>query len=177
MLNTLIIVAVVLVVVAGILIHASTRPNTFRVQRTLGIEAPPDRIFAMIDDLKAWTAWSPYEKKDPAMKRSFGAVTAGKGATYAWDGKHQVGQGSMEMLESAPARKVAIKLDFFKPFEAHNTAEFVLESRSDATDVHLGDLRAVPPDVQGDGPVHRYGHHDRQGFRGGLANLKAAVEK
>src|SRR5580692_9585147 len=80
-----IIVVVVLVVVAGILIYASTRPDSFRVQRSVGIKAPPQKIFPLIDDLKAWTGWSPYEKKDPATKRSFGPITAGKGATYEWE--------------------------------------------------------------------------------------------
>ena len=96
MLKTLAIIAVIVVVViAGILIYAATKPDSFRVQRTANIKAPPDKIRALIADLKAWPAWSPYEKKDPAMKRSFGAVTAGKGATYAWEGNKDVGQGSM----------------------------------------------------------------------------------
>jgi len=81
-----IVVVVVLVVIAGILIYASTRPDSFRVQRSVSIKAPPQKIFPLIDDLKAWAGWSPYEKKDPAMKRSFGPVTAGKGATYEWEG-------------------------------------------------------------------------------------------
>ncbi|WP_410963956.1 SRPBCC family protein, partial [Salmonella sp. SAL4448] len=84
--------------------------------------------------LKAFTTWSPYEKKDPAMKRSFGAVTAGKGASYAWEGNKEVGQGSMEIVASGP-RQVLIKLDFLKPFEAHNMAEFGLEPRGDGTSV------------------------------------------
>src|SRR5215510_13602096 len=112
MLKTLAIIAVIVVVViAGILIYAATKPDSFRVQRTASIKAPPDKIFALIADLKAWPAWSPYEKKDPAMKRSFGAVTAGKGATYAWEGNKDVGQGSMEIVETAPPNKVVIKLD------------------------------------------------------------------
>src|SRR6185369_2627038 len=94
--------AIVVVVVAGILIYAATKPDSFRVQRVVLINAPPDKVFPLINDLKAWPVWSPYEKKDPAMKRTYGAVTAGKGATYAWDGDKNVGQGSMEIVESGP---------------------------------------------------------------------------
>src|SRR5262249_33220276 len=114
------ITAVVVVVIAGVLIYAATRPASFRVQRSASIKAPPDKIFAMINDLKAWAGWSPYEKKDPAMQRTFGAITAGKGATYAWRGDGNVGEGRMEIVETAPPNKILIKLDFLKPFEAHN---------------------------------------------------------
>ena len=160
-----IIVVVVLVVIAGILIYASTRPDSFRVQRSVGIKAPPQKIFPLIDDLKAWAGWSPYEKKDPAMKRSFGPITAGKGATYEWEGNKNVGQGRMEILEATPPGKVLIKLDFLKPFEAHNMAEFTLEPKGDTTRRHLGDLWSERLRHQGDGSLHRHGQHDRQGLR------------
>src|ERR1044071_7738780 len=105
MLKTLAILGVIVVVViAGILIYAATKPDSFRVQRVVLINAPPEKVFPLINDLKAWAAWSPYEKKDPAMKRTFGAVTAGKGATYAWEGNKDVGQGSMEVIESGPRK-------------------------------------------------------------------------
>src|SRR6185295_14327723 len=136
MLKTLAIIGVVVVIaIAGILIYAATKPDSFRVQRVVLINAPPDKVFPLINDFKAWPAWSPYEKKDPAMKRTYGAVTAGKGATYAWEGDKNVGQGSMEVLEASPPRKFVIKLDFVKPFEAHNTGEFLLEPKGDATSV------------------------------------------
>ena len=135
MLKTLAIIGVVVVVaIAGILLHAATKPDSFRVQRVVLINAPSDKVFPLINDIKAWTAWSPYEKKDPAMKRTYGAVAAGKGATYAWEGDKNVGQGSIEMIESGP-QKIVIKLDFLKPFEAHNMGEFLLEPKGDSTSV------------------------------------------
>src|SRR5260370_7207991 len=97
-----VIVVVVLVVIAGILIYATTRPDSFRVQRSASIKAPPQKIFPLIDDLKAWAGWSPYEKKDPAMKRSFGPITAGKGATYEWQANKNVGQRRIEIPECRP---------------------------------------------------------------------------
>jgi hypothetical protein len=83
---------IVAVLLAGILIFAATRPDTFRVQRSTSIKALPERIFPLINDLQRWGAWSPYEKRDPAMKRTFGATTAGKGAVYEWDGNKAVGK-------------------------------------------------------------------------------------
>ena len=103
MLKTLAIIGIIVVVaIAGILLYAATKPDSFRVQRVVLINAPSDKVFPLINDIKAWTVWSPYEKKDPAMKRTYGAVTAGKGATYACDGDKNVGQGSMEIVESSP---------------------------------------------------------------------------
>ena len=136
MLKTLAVIAVILaVVVAGILIYAATKPDSFTVKRTASIKAPPERIFALVNDLHGWGAWSPYEKKDPDMKRTFGGAALGKGAIYQWDGNKNVGSGSMEIIESAPPSKIVIKLDFLKPFEGHNTAEFTMEPRAGATKV------------------------------------------
>src|SRR5260370_34253045 len=104
-----VIVVVVLVVIAGILIYASTRPDSFRVQRSASIKAPPQKVFPLIDDLKAWTGWSPYEKKDPAMKRTFGPITTGKGATYEWEGNKNGGQGCMEILAATQPNKCLLK--------------------------------------------------------------------
>ena len=86
------VVAVIAVVVVGILIYAATRPDTFRVQRSASIKAPPAKIFPLINDLRAWSAWSPYEKKDPAMKRTFSGAPSGKGAVIEWDGDKNVGR-------------------------------------------------------------------------------------
>src|SRR6476660_3352771 len=130
-----IIAILVAALVAGVLIFAATKPDTFRVQRSAAIKAPPEKVFALINDFKRWDAWSPWEKKDPAMKRTWGAVTSGKGATYAWEGNKDVGQGSMEIAESIAPSKVALKLDFLKPFEAHNTVVFTLEPKDGVTNV------------------------------------------
>lgn len=175
MLKTILIIVVVLI--AGVLIFAATKPDTFRVERAASIKAPPDKIFAFINDFKRWDAWSPWEKKDPAMKRTFGATTSGKGATYAWEGNKDVGQGSMQIAESVAPSKVALNLDFLKPFEAHNIVVFTLEPKGDATNVTWS--------MQGHTPyfakiIHVFMDMDSmvgKDFETGLANLKAAAEK
>ena len=168
---------VIVVLIAGVLVFAATKPDTFRVQRAADIKAPPEKVFALINDFKAWPSWSPWEKKDPAMKRSYGAVTSGKGATYAWEGNNDVGQGSMEITESVPPSKVVLKLDFIKPFAAHNTVGFTLASKGDTTNVTWA--------MQGPTPyfakiIHVFINMDNmvgKDFEAGLANLKAAAEK
>ena len=177
MLKTLAIIGVVVVVaIAGILLYAATKPDSFRVQRTVLINAPSDKVFPLINDIKAWTVWSPYEKKDPAMKRTYGAVTAGKGATYAWDGDKNVGQGSMEIVESGP-RKIVIKLDFLKPFEAHNMAEFLLEPKGDSTSVTWAIYGPSPYMSKVIGTFMNIDDMIGRDFEKGLADLKAAAEK
>lgn len=126
---------VLLLVVAVILILASTRPDTFRVQRSITIQAPPEKIFPQIDTLASWKSWSPYEKLDPAMQRSYAGPASGKGAVYAWDGNGKVGAGRMEIIESLPASSVVFKLDFVRPLEGHNTATFTLLPGADGTTV------------------------------------------
>jgi hypothetical protein len=177
MLKTLAIIGVVVVVaIAGILLYAATKPDSFRVQRVVLINAPSDKVFPLINDIKAWTAWSPYEKKDPAMKRTYGAVTAGKGATYAWDGDKNVGQGSIEMIESGP-RKIVIKLDFLKPFEAHNMGEFLLEPKGDSTSVTWATYGPSPYMSKVIGTFINIDDMIGRDFAKGLADLKAAAEK
>jgi uncharacterized protein YndB with AHSA1/START domain len=177
MLKTLAIIGVVIVVaIGGILLYAATKPDSFRVQRTVLINAPPDKVFPLVNDMKAWTAWSPYEKKDPAMKRTYGAVTAGKGATYAWDGDKNVGQGSMEIVESSP-RKIVLKLDFLKPFEAHNMGEFLLEPKGDSTSVTWAIYGPSPYMSKVVGTFMNIDDMIGRDFEKGLADLKAAAEK
>src|ERR1700688_4928737 len=101
------IIAIVLVVaVAIILILAATKPNTFSVQRATTVKAPPERIFPLINDFHRWGSWSPYENKDPAMKRSFSGAADGKGAVYGWEGNKNVGSGRMEILDTSAPSKI-----------------------------------------------------------------------
>jgi len=130
------IIAVVLAIaIAIVLILAATKPGRFSVQREISVKAPPEKIFPLINDFHQWGLWSPYENKDAAMKRSYSGAAAGKGAVYGWDGNNNVGSGRMEILDASAPAKIVIKLDFFKPFEGHNTAEFTLTPDGDATRV------------------------------------------
>jgi uncharacterized protein YndB with AHSA1/START domain len=128
------ILIVIAALIAAVLGFAATKPNTFLVRRAMRIDAPPERIFPMIDDLHAQSAWSPFEK-DPAMKRNHSGAPRGKGAVYEWDGNRQVGAGRIAIIDSVPPSKVALLLDMARPFKAHNTVEFTLERSGAGTNV------------------------------------------
>ena len=130
-----IILIVVAVALVALLIYAAMRPDAFRVERSAVIQAPPEKVFALIDDFRRWTAWSPWEKVDPQLKRTYSGAASGKGAAYAWEGNKNVGSGRMEITESAAPAKIVIKLDFITPFEGHNTAEFSLTPGPQGTNV------------------------------------------
>jgi len=127
------IVIVVLAIVA-VLAYAATRPDTFRIQRTIPIKSPPEKIFPLLDDLHAHSSWSPFEK-DPNMKRTHSGAAKGTGAVYEWEGNRQVGKGRIAIVDTVPPSKVTMKLDMFTPFEAHNTVQFALVPNGSDTNV------------------------------------------
>lgn len=129
-----IILLVIVILVVGGLAAAALRPSIFRVQRRATIKASPGKIAALIDDFRAWGQWSPWEKIDPTMTRIFEGAERGVGAIYGWTGTGKAGAGRMEILEDTPSR-IVIKLDFMKPFEAHNSAVFTLEPKGEETEV------------------------------------------
>lgn len=162
--------------VAGFLIFAAARPDTFRVERSASIEAPPEKVFALISDFDRWSAWSPYEKKDPAMKRIRSGPTSGRGAVYAWEGNKEIGKGRMEILEASP-ESVRIRLDFIEPFEAHNIVEFIIVPKGGSTRVTWamqGANTYVGKVMQTFFDMDRMVGSD---FEAGLASLKAVTER
>lgn len=120
-------------IIVLVLIYAATKPDTFRVERSISIKAPAEKIFPLINDFHRWEQWSPWEKVDPALKRTYSGADSGVGAAYAWFGNKEIGQGRMEIIESTPPLRLLIKIDFLAPFEAHNTVEFTLTTQGDST--------------------------------------------
>lgn len=120
---------------AGVLGLAATRPGSFRCQRATLIQAAPESIFALLADFRHWEAWSPYERLDPGMQRTYGGSPSGQGAHYAWNGNAKGGEGRMEILATTIPTHLVIQLDFIRPFAARNTSEFTLEPEGAATRV------------------------------------------
>ena len=118
-----------------LLIYAATRPDVFRVERSTLIQAPAAKVYALIDDFHAWKRWSPWEALDPNMKRTHEGAPSGVGAKYGWHGDKKVGRGAMEITAAKPHESITIKLDFFEPFEAHNTVTFALKAAGGGTQV------------------------------------------
>jgi K+-transporting ATPase KdpF subunit len=168
--------AVIVAAIVIVLVYAATRPDTFRIARTTTINAPPEKIFAFISDFRKWPAWSPYEKMDPAMTRVMSGPATGVGSVYEWNGNKKVGQGRMEVIQMAPPSKITIKLDFFKPFEAHNTAEFVVEPKGGATAVTWAMHGPSPFMIKVMGIFCDMDKMVGKDFETGLANLRAAAE-
>jgi uncharacterized protein YndB with AHSA1/START domain len=170
-------VIIVVVLIAALLIYAAARPGTFRVERTANINAPPEKIFALINDLRGWDAWSPYEKKDPLMKRTYSGAAQGTGAVYAWEGNREVGAGSIEITESTSPSRVLLNLHMIKPFEAYNIVEFTLEPGGVSTQVTWSMRGAMPYFSKVLGLFMNMDRMVGRDFEAGLANLKTAAEK
>ncbi len=172
-----IVLVIIVVAVAALLVFAAMKPDAFRIQRAASMKAPPDMIFALINDFHNLASWSPWEKLDPHLKRTYGGSANGQGATYEWEGNKKVGKGRMEIMESSPPSKITIKLDFLKPFEAHNTAEFTLSSQGDSTQVTWAMNGRQPFMFKVMTVFLSMDKMVGKDFETGLANIKSIVEK
>jgi uncharacterized protein YndB with AHSA1/START domain len=166
----------VAVAVLAILIYAATRPNTFHVERTIDIKASPEKLFALINDFRQWDAWTPYNK-DPAMKKTYGGNASGKGATYAWKGNKEVGQGEIAITESEPNSRIAFDLHMIEPFEGRNHVVIALKAAGGTTTVtwiledhHSYFLKLMSVFINMDKMIGK-------DFETGLARLKSIAEK
>lgn len=160
----------------GILGMAAMQPDSFSVNRSLAIKAPPEKILGLVGDFRQWQSWSPWERLDPAMQRVHSGAPSGKGALYAWSGNDDVGAGKMEITELTPPSKVVIKLDFIKPFESSNITEFTLAPRDGQTEVSWtmsGPMPFISKIMSVFISMDRLIGKD---FEKGLANLKAVAE-
>jgi len=175
MLKIIVIIIILAIIVA--LIWASTKPDTFRIERSINIKASPEKIFPLIIDFHQRNAWSAWEKIDLTMKRSYSGAERGKGAMYAWDGNTEIGQGSMEILETTYSSNVLIKLDFYKPFEAHNMAEFTLTPHGETTTVNHAMVGPSPFVSKLMSLIFSMDKMVGTKFEEGLANLKMVAEK
>lgn len=174
----LIVAALIFIPLAIVLAIAATKPDVFRVERVTLIKAPPEQIFPLINDLqRGFTSWSPYEKKDPDMQRSFSGPENGKGAVYEWDGDDHAGKGRLEITDASAPSKVTMKLDFVRPFEAHNIVEFELEPQGEATNVTWGMHGPMPFVSKVMSVFFDMDKMIGNDFEAGLANLKVRAEE
>ena len=172
------ILVVIAVAIAGLLAYAAlTQPNAFRVQRSTVIQAPPEKVYAILEDLDRGKEWSPFEKKDPNLKRSRSGPAKGKGAVYTFEGNSDVGAGSLTVLDTVPPNKLVLALDMTKPMEGHNTVEYTLVPEGTGTRLTWSIFGPMPfiskvmcVFVDMDKMIGRE-------FEAGLASLKALAEK
>jgi uncharacterized protein YndB with AHSA1/START domain len=171
--RTLVVVAVL---IAGVLIFAATKPKTFRIERTTMIDAPPERIFALLNDFHNWPMWETLDRRDATIKRTFSGSASGAGAISEWAGSGSTGKGRMSITKSVAPTIVAVMADWEKPFVAHNLNEFTLEPHGrttkltwtmQGTNVYVMKLMSVFVNMD-----RFMGKH----FEAGLASLKSAAE-
>lgn len=164
-------------VVSGILYYASTRPSAFLVERSVSIEAPPKKVFSLLTDFRAWELWSPWEKRDPAMTRTFKGKEKGAGAVYEWAGQGKAGAARLEILDVVPASRIVMRLDLKGPFVGPgNLAVYALERANGVTTVTWTVYGRMPYPAK---VLNLFRSVDRMigdDFEAGLANLKSVAE-
>ncbi len=167
-------IAVLLIV---LLAFAATQPDEFRIERSASINAPAETIFSQINDFKSWRPWSPFEKKDPNMKRTYSGAETGVGSMYAWDGNNDIGAGSMEITEAVPSTRVVVAMHFLRPMDSKSTVAFTI--------VPQGETNTVTWSMYGPNNflskiMNVFINIDKMvgaDFEAGLADLKAIAEK
>ena len=167
----------VLIAVAAILILAATKPDNFRIERSVTIQAPAEKIFPLINDFRNWSEWAPQDREDPSIMRTYSGPPSGVGAVSEWTSSGKAGSGKMSITESVPASRVVIDVQFVKPFAAHNVNVFTLEPEGtatkvtwtmDGTNLYFMKLMSVFSSLD-----RMMGGH----FESGLRDLKTAAER
>ncbi len=172
------ILIIIAVLVVGLLGYAATRPGTLVVSRTASINTPPEKVYAIVADFHRWAEWSPYEVRDPAMKRTLSGAAQGLGAVYEWDGNQAVGAGRMEIIDAPAPSRLTMKLDFLRPFEGHNRAEYTFTPTAAGGTQVTWTMTDPSPFVQKlMGVFIDMDNMIGRDFATGLANLKALAEK
>jgi hypothetical protein len=173
----LVIVGALVLAIAGILAYAAMQPDTFRIARSAAIKAPAEKIYPLMSDFRRGAEWSPYEKKDPDMKRRFSGAASGKGAVYEFEGNGEIGAGRLEITDAAPPSKVVLRLDVIKPFAASHTIEYSIAPKSDATEVTWSMHGQQPLLARAMCLFFNMDKMVGADFEAGLANLKSIAEK
>jgi hypothetical protein len=175
MLKTIALVAVV--ALAALLIYAATRPGTLRVERSTRIQASPEKVHALINDLHAFNTWNPYNQKDPAIQLVYGGPAAGPGASFTFDGNRNVGKGSIEITGTRAPTEVQMKLHMSSPMEGHNDIRFSLVPEGAATQVTWAMQCEAPFVSKLVGIFIDMDNMIGKDFAAGLANLKTVAER
>jgi uncharacterized protein YndB with AHSA1/START domain len=171
------ILLVLVIVVVAVLFFAATKPSTFHVQKSVTIQAPPEKVFSLIADFHHWPQWAPQDREDSTMRRSYSGAASGTGAVSDWTSRGSAGAGRMTMTLAVPSSKVDVAVDWQKPFKVRNTHEFTLTPVGSGTEVrwtaegtNLYLMKVMEVFVGVDGLMGKH-------FVAGLGNLKRVAEE
>ena len=167
----------VVAAIAVLLIYAATRPAVFHVERSTTIQAPAERIHPLINDMKQFTTWDPFSRKDPNLQSRYSGPNAGPGAVYEFEGNKDVGKGRISVTATSAPSDVVMRLDMFEPFEGSNLVTFTLVPESGATRVTWAMDGPSPFIARLIGVFVNMDQMIGRDFEAGLANLKALAEK
>lgn len=162
--------------IAAFLIVVALQPSGYAIARTQIMAAPPAVVFAQVNDLHKWDAWSPWARMDPAAKNTFEGPPEGTGAVFRWAGNDQIGEGSMTIIESKPGELVRVRLDFLKPMAGTSESQLTFAKEGNGTVVTW--TMTGKNDFVGK-VVCLFMNMDKMlggQFDQGLANLKGVVE-
>jgi Polyketide cyclase / dehydrase and lipid transport len=172
-----IIVIIVGISVVGLLLYAASRPDRFHIERSTHMAATSEAIYPYLSDFHKNQLWSPYEKKDPAMQRTFSGAESGKGSIYEFAGNREVGKGRLEIVETQAPTRVVLTLDMLEPIQGHNLVTYSIRPDGNGSEVSWamdGDCGFVGKLM---GIFFNMDKMIGKDFSTGLADLKALVEK
>lgn len=168
---------VLILALTALLIYAATKPDAYSVSRSLLINAPADKLHAIINTPREFERWSPYSPKDPQMKNTYSGPASGVGARNDFVGNSQVGAGSVEIVRSSAPSEVAMQLTMLKPFAAQNEVIYSLVPQGSATQVTWAMTAKQPYFAKIIGIFINMDNMVGKDFADGLARLKALAEK
>jgi len=172
-----IVAGVIVLALIVLLLVAAMQPAAFKIERSAVVAAPPEKVYGLIEDFHQWSKWSPWERLDPSLQRTYSGAEKGTGAKYSWVGNKKVGEGRMTILDCQPPQKVVIKLEFLKPFAATNQAMFMLVPEGAGTRVTWSMTGNRPFMMKAFSLVMNMDKLVGGDFEKGLANMDAAVRQ
>ncbi|UAA40535.1 SRPBCC family protein [Paraneptunicella aestuarii] len=113
----------------------------FKVERSLEINASPDKVFSYIVDLKQWKKWGVWYERDPKMQMTYSGPDNQVGMKSEWVSEKE-GSGYMEITKVVPDTVLEYKL-VFPDFDMQSQGKLVLEAKGDKTLVTWSDSGEV----------------------------------
>lgn len=120
------------VLIGGYLVTCLMGPKEFSVKRSRLIQADPKAVYEEVANFHQWPAWSPWQKRDPAIENTFSGSDAGEGAIMTWTSE-QSGNGEQEIIEARDNEylKMDLRFDGMQP----NITEWFFEAKDGGTEV------------------------------------------